>query len=140
MNLVQWLLLPAFAHVVLVLTVGMMMGRARVKAVRGGVRIKDIATDNSRWPDDVRKIANNYTNQFEVPVLFYAALALIVATGKADAIAVVLAWLFVASRIAHTLIHTGANKVLLRFRAFLFGFACVAVLWVWFAIRLYVIG
>lgn len=141
MTLTQWLLLPAFIHVALVIVVGVRMGRARAKAVRsGGARLKDIAADNSKWPDDVRKIANNYTNQFEAPVLFYAVLPLLLVTGLADWVAVGLAWAFVASRIAHSAIHLGRNVVIRRFQVFLFGFACIALLWAWFGLRLFVIG
>jgi hypothetical protein len=141
MNGLQWLLLPAFAHVALVFYVGARMGRARFQAAREGrVRVKDVAVDGTKWPDDVRKIANNYQNQFEVPVLYYAALALIVATGLADWVAVVLSWAFVASRIAHALVHIGPNIVIRRFQLFLFGFVTVVILWLWFGLRLYVIG
>ena len=141
MTLTQWLLLPAFVHVALVFFVGARMGQARFQAARTGkVKVKDIAADSSRWPDDVKKIANNYQNQFEVPVLFYALLPLLLVTGLADWIAVVLAWVFVASRIAHSLIHIGRNIVINRFRAFLLGFTVVLLMWAWFGLRLYVVG
>lgn len=141
MSLTQWLLLPAFVHVALVFIVGARMGRARFQATRrGDVKVRDIAVDGSRWPDDVRKIANNYTNQFEVPVLFYAVLPLLLQTGLADGVAVVFAWLFVATRVVHSIIHTGANVVVRRFQVFLLGFILVAALWVWFGLRLFVIG
>lgn len=83
MTLTQWLLLPAFAHVTLVFAVGVRMGLARFGAARrGSVKLRDVAVDNSRCrPEDVRKLANNYQNQFEVPVLYYAGLALLLATG-----------------------------------------------------------
>ena len=141
MTITQWLLLPAFAHVALVFIVGARMGQARFRAAqKGAVKVKDIAVDGSKWPDEVRKIANNYTNQFEVPVLFYALLPLLLVTGLADGIAAALAWLFVASRIAHSIIHTGANVVIWRFRSFLFGFIIVVLMWAWFGLRLFVIG
>lgn len=141
MTILQWLLLPAFVHVALVFYVGGRMGRARFQAARAGrVKVKDVAVDGTKWPEDVKKIANNYQNQFEVPVLFYAALALIVATGLADWVAVVLSWVFVASRIGHTLVHIGPNIVIRRFQLFLFGFVTVVILWLWFGLRLYVIG
>ncbi len=141
MTVVQWLLLPAFIHVALVFYVGGRMGRARFQAARQGrVKVNDIANDGSKWPDDVRKFANNYQNQFEVPVLFYAALALIVATGLADWVAVALAWVFVASRVAHTFIHIGRNIIIRRFQAFLLSFTVAVLLWLWFGLRLYVIG
>ena len=139
--LVKWLLLPAFIHVALVFAVGARMGRARFRAAsQGRVKVRDVAVDNTRWPEDVKKIANNYQNQFEVPVLFYAVLGLIVATGLADWVAVVLSWVFVASRVLHSIIHTGRNVVMLRFQTFLFGFVTVILLWAWFGLRLYVIG
>ncbi len=141
MTILQWLLLPAFVHVALVFYVGGRMGRARFQAARAGrVKVKDVAVDGTKWPEDVKKIANNYQNQFEVPVLFYAALALIVATGLADWVAVVLSWVFVASRIGHALVHIGPNIVITRFQLFLFGFVTVVILWLWFGLRLYVIG
>jgi hypothetical protein len=141
LTITQWLLLPAFAHVALVFFTGSRMGRARFAAARAGrVKVRDIAVDNSRWPEDVKKIANSYQNQFEVPMLYYALLPLLLATGLADWVAVALSWVFVASRIAHALIHQGANVVLSRFRVFVFGFFTVVAMWAWFGLRLYVIG
>lgn len=139
--LTKWLLLPAFLHVALVFFIGSRMGRARFRAARAGaVKVKDIAADNSRWPDAVRKIGNAYQNQFELPVLFYALLPLLIVTGAVDWVSVALAWLFTASRLVHAAIHIGPNIVIHRFRAFVFGFFVVAAMWAWFGIRLYFIG
>lgn len=141
MTIVQWLLLPAFIHVAWVMLLGFRMGRARTGAIRAGrARIAEIALDNTAWPDDVRKFANNYDNQFQVPMLFYAALPLLIVTDLVDSISVALAWAFVAGRIAHSLIHTGSNDVMRRFYAFAVSFLAVAAIWAWFALRLYVTG
>ena len=141
MALTRLLLLPAFVHVAMVFFLVSRVGRGRVKAARSGaVRIKDVALDNSRWPDPLRKLANAYNNQFELPVLYYAALALIIATGLADMVAVVLSFAFVATRMVHAFIHTGTNVVFHRFLAFASGVTCLFLLWGWFGLRLYVIG
>ena len=141
MTIVQWLLLPAFIHVAWLLWLGRRMGNARVKAVRAGkVKIKDVAIDSSRWPDDIRKLSNNYDNQFQLPMLFYAILPLLILLVKVDWLMVALAWVFIASRIVHSIIHTGDNVVLQRFRAFIVGFIAIVAMWGWFALRLYVIG
>lgn len=141
MTIVQWLLFPAFVHVALVLIVGIRLGRARFRAGRAGVvTIKDIALDSSRWPDDIRKLSNNYDNQFQLPVLLYAILPLLIMLVKVDWFQVFLAWAFVATRIVHTLIHTGNNQVIRRFQVFLLGFVIIVTMWAWFAIRLYLIG
>lgn len=139
--LTKWLLLPAFVHVALVFFIGGRMGRARFQAARAGaVKVKDIAADNTRWPDAVRKIGNSYQNQFELPVLFYALLPLLIVTEKVDWLSVALAWVFMASRLLHAAIHIGPNIVIQRFRAFLFGFVVIVTMWAWFAVRLYFIG
>ena len=141
MTIVQWLLLPAFVHVAWVLALAIRMGRARVRVARAGqVKIRDVALDNRAWPDDIRKLSNNYDNQFQLPLFFYGILPLLILLVKVDWLMVALAFVFIASRIVHSLIHTGDNVVLHRFRAFVVGFAAVAVMWGWFAFRLYVIG
>ncbi len=132
---------PVFVHVMVVFAVLIAMGRGRVAAVKAGeVRLKDIAVDSSRWPERLRKFANNYQNQFELPVLFYGLVALIIATGLADWVFLVLAWGFVASRLVHSAIHLGSNWPPHRLGAFAAGFAMLAAMWVWFALRLYVTG
>ena len=141
MTLTQALLLPAFVHVGLIAIIGLRLGQARVRAARSRqVRMRDVALDNSKWPDEVRKFSNNYQNQFEAPVLYYALLGLLLSTGLGDAIAVALSWAFVASRVAHSVIHTGGNVLVLRFQVFLAGFATLMLMWAWFGLRLFVIG
>lgn len=141
MTIVQWLLLPAFVQVLWVAVTGIRMGAARTAAVKSGkVTLDEIALDASRWPDEARKLANNYDNQFQLPALFFALLPLVILLVKVDWLTVTLAWVFVASRILHSLIHTGSNAVLKRGQAFLIGFAALTLMWAWFALRLYVIG
>ena len=135
------MLAPVFVHVVLVVALVIATGRGRVAAVQAGeVRLKDIALEGSKWPERLRKPANNYQNQFELPVLFYAVMALLVATGLADGVSLVLAWAFVASRLVHSFIHVGNNNVVHRLYAFTAGLGALAAMWLWFALRLYVIG
>lgn len=141
MTLTQALLAPIFLHVLLTFTVGVMTGRARTRSVVSGeTRMRDIAVNNNAWPEDVLKIANNFNNQFQIPMLWYAVVGLLLVTGLADWIAVILSWTFFATRAAHSYIHTGKNVVRNRFRAFLAGFVIVLAMWLWFALRLYVIG
>jgi hypothetical protein len=135
------MLAPVFVHVALVIALVIATGRGRVAAVQAReVRLKDIALDSSKWPERLRKLGNNYQNQFELPVLFYAGVALLIATGLADGVTLILAWAFVASRLVHSFIHVGTNNVVHRLYAFGAGLAALAALWLWFALRLYVIG
>jgi hypothetical protein len=141
MTIVQWLLLPAFLHVGWIYLIAARMGAAKRRAVNAGlVKLGDVALDNSRWPDDVRKINNNYNNQFELPVLFYAILPLMVLLVKVDWLQVTLAWVFLASRILHSVIHTGSNAIMQRGGAFVVGFVAIGLMWAWFGLRMFVIG
>jgi hypothetical protein len=141
MTIVQWQLLPVFLHVALVGYLGIRLGRGRVASARSGkVRLAEVALDTSRWPARLRQIGNNFDNQFQVPVLWYAGVALLLATRLADAATVVLSFMFVATRLVHTLIHTGSNNLARRFYAFAAGFGCVLAMWIWFGLRLYVTG
>jgi hypothetical protein len=141
MTVTQLLLLPVFIHVGLTTLVGIRLVRSRIGSVKAGkTRIKDIATDNRAWPEDVRKLGNNFDSQFDVPMMWYGCVAMLIATGLADWVAVVLSWVFVALRVAHSLVHTGSNFLPTRMRLFLTAFGAMFLMWAWFALRLLVIG
>ena len=136
MTLEKWLLLPVFLQVLLIMVVGGLSGRARVMAVRSGkTRLKTIALNNEAWTGDVAKLGRNFDNQFQLPTVFFALVALLIATVKVDAVFAILAWMFVASRFAHSYVHTGSNVVVTRFRIYVFGFAILFLMWGWFAIK-----
>jgi len=130
------LLAPLFAHVTLVFWLLMRLGHGRVSTSRAGqVRLRDVALSNDGWPEQNRKIANNYRNQFELPVLFYAVVILVIVTGTNGPILVALAWTFVGARIVHSLIHTGSNRVLHRFYAFISNVVIMEAMWIVFAAK-----
>jgi hypothetical protein len=61
-------------------------------------------------------------------------LALI--TKQADLLMVVLAWLFVALRVAHAFIHITHNRVMRRGGTFGLGAMVLIVMWLIFAVRI----
>lgn len=81
-------------------------------------------------------VNRNIANQFELPVLFHAICVLLYITDADNVVTVVLAWLFVISRYAHSYVHVTSNR--LRYRAPLFGigFALLVCMWAWLAIWL----
>ncbi len=141
MGIEKLLLLPLFLHVILISWVGVRTIQARIASVMGGeTKLRAIALNSDAWPDAVRKLGNNFNNQFETPTIWYAVCGLLLVTGKADWIGVGLSWVFLVARVLHSMVHTGSNTVPLRMRAFLVSYAAVFAMWVWFAIRLYMIG
>lgn len=131
------LVLPLFVQVMLTLFLLVRLGRTRAGLVRSGqVKIADIALGQDVWPESVKKVANSYRNQMEVPVLFYALVAVVLALGRVDLVLVVLSWIFVLSRIWHARIHITHNNVARRFRAFLIGVLIIAVAWIYLVAQL----
>ena len=141
MTIVQWFLLPAFIHVLLVFYVLVRTGSGRVAAIKARqMKLSEVDTNKGAYPETVRNFANNYSNQFELPVLFYAALAFSIALGLVDWVLVAFSWSFIASRILHTVVHTGKNVIIQRFRVFGLGIISLALMWSWLALRFFVIG
>jgi hypothetical protein len=100
---------------------------ARARAVkRGEVVYGDFARHDE--PHHVARITYNLANQFELPVIFYAVIVLLIATNKSTMIDVIAAWVFVAGRLVHTLVQCLTDNVPLRGKVFLINFAGVAVL------------
>jgi hypothetical protein len=136
MTLEKWFVLPVILHFFMVFIIGGMMGRARFKGVSSGrVKRSDVVANNSNWPDDIKKIGSNFSNQFEVPMLWYALTAFVLITKLVDPVFVALSWAFLIARAAHSYIHVTSNKLPDRFYAFLLCFIVLAVAWAWFAIR-----
>ncbi|MBI1202718.1 MAG: MAPEG family protein [Rhodopseudomonas sp.] len=132
---IKLVLLPLFVEVVLTFALMMWMGLSRVGALkRGEAKLANIALGQPNWPVKVQQIVNAYANQFQLPVLFYVLTVLAIITRHADILFVVLAWVFVVSRLVHAYIHTGSNNVRYRFNAFLIGAIVLLAMWIIFAV------
>ena len=73
---------------------------------------------HAQLPAEVRWKADNYNNLMEQPTLFYAVTLALALLGAGDGLNLVLAWLYVALRIAHSLVQALMNKVMIRFALF----------------------
>lgn len=127
---VMEVLLPVFVQVILTLFVGFSLAYKRVSALRRGeMRGKKIALREPNWPERTRQLECNFMNQFEVPVLFYVLMILLLVTRQADIIQVTLAWIFVISRIGHAYIHLTSNDTNVRGPLFGLGLFVIAIMW-----------
>ncbi|MEO8882147.1 MAG: MAPEG family protein [Devosia sp.] len=87
------------------------MGSIRLPLVTGGkIKIADIALSRDPWPEREKRVSNAFDNQFQLPVLFFVAAGVALFLVP-NLIEVVLAWLFVLSRVAHAAIHASTNNV-----------------------------
>jgi hypothetical protein len=127
------LLLPMLAQVALTFIVMTSMYRTRVAELKAkridpqkiGTRSKsrELLTDSAL-------AADNYSNLFETPVLFYTAILTTLVLMVQDNILVVLAWAYVSSRYVHSFIHITYNRVMHRFLVFVFSSFVLFAFWV----------
>ncbi len=123
-------LAPLFAVALLAFLLLMWTGWLRVGAVRRGeIRMPDIALNDSLWTTRTRQAGNAFSNQFELPVLFYVATVLLLVTATADAWTVGLGWVFAVSRYLHALVFLTTNNVPRRAAAYSIGFAALGLTW-----------
>jgi|SRR5688572_6910331 hypothetical protein len=135
------LLLPVFVQVGLTFFLMFWMGILRRRALSSGaVKPSDIALRQPNWPPRTLQVANCFHNQLELPMLFYVVVAFILITSTNSLVFVLLAWIFVLSRLVHAYIHTGQNDVLARSMAIGVGALALVAMWVIFAIRILATG
>lgn len=134
---VQAVVLPLLVQVALTFALLLRTGYLRVRALRRGeTRVAEVALGQLAWPARVQQVGNCYNNQFQLPVLFYVLTGLALALRQADLLFVVLAWLFVATRLVHAWIFTTTNNITHRFYAFVAGVLVLLAMWLIFAVRI----
>jgi hypothetical protein len=77
-------------------------------------------------PPAVSNSSNNLKNLFEIPTIFYGLVLCLYATNQVDTTHVAAAWIFVAFRMLHSIVHCSVNIVALRFWLY---FISTASLW-----------
>jgi len=134
---IQAVLLPLFVEVALTFVLLFWMAYGRTRAIRvGEIKMRDIALREPNWPPGITQVGNAYHNQLELPVLFYVLTILSLVTRHADLLFVVLAWIFVASRVVHAYIHVTDNNVNRRGPMFGLGALVLTIMWLVFMVRI----
>jgi hypothetical protein len=134
---IQAILLPLFVEVLL--TFGLMFGMMywRTSSLqRGETRLKDIAMREPNWPVRANQFAYAFSNQFELPALFYVLTVLSIITHHADLVFVVLAWIFVIFRVLQAFVHVTSNNVRMRGAYYGVGALVLVAMWVIFMVRI----
>jgi hypothetical protein len=134
---VQMVLLPVFVLVGLTFALLLWMAGARRQALVGGeIKIRDIALGQPNWPTRATQIGNCFKNQFELPLLFYALIALAMPLRHADLFIVLMSWVFVVTRFVHAGIFMTSNDLKQRSLAWFAGVLVLFVMWLYFALRI----
>ena len=111
----QSVLLPVFVLVGLTFVLLLWMGGLRRQALVGGTtKIRDIVLGQPNWPPRATQIGNCFSNQFELPLLFYILIALALPLRHADLVIVLLSWVFVVTRLVHAGVFVTSNDLKAR--------------------------
>lgn len=121
------LLFPMLAQIGWTFMLYAWLTAARTRALKSG-EAAYAGFARGEEPHHVARITRNLANQFELPVIFYAVVVLLVATKNVTTLDLIAAWVFVAGRIVHTLVQTLTDNVPLRGQVFLINFAAVVVM------------
>lgn len=132
------ILYPMFCLVALTFVVLLQIPIMRFRAAFSGrVTTNDFRLGESAdVPDWVRLSNRNYMNLLELPVLFYVGSLALYVTDRADALMCTLAWVYVALRALHSLIHLTYNHVIHRLSVFALSNFVLATIWLRFFLSL----
>jgi hypothetical protein len=132
------ILYPLLAMFALVVVVAVTMFRRRVAFYKTNrVHPQKTATSAQMaavMPD--QRAPDNFRNLFELPVMFYVVVLTLYVTQLVILPQLVLAWIYVAARYAHSFIHCTSNVVMRRFYAFLVSCLTLLAMWIVLAIQL----
>ena len=133
----QMVLLPVFVLVGLTFALLLWMAGARRQAlVDGEAKVRDVVLGQPNWPTRATQIGNSFSNQFELPVLFYILIALALPLRHADLVIVLLSWVFVVTRFVHAGIFVTSNDLKQRSLAWFAGVLVLFAMWIYFALRI----
>ena len=113
------LLLPLLAMVGLTLLVWLRLYQLRLGEMkRSRIDPQRLAGSADKGLLKDTRASDNFSNLFELPVLFYALVLATLASGIVDPALIGLAWAFVGLRALHSAIQCTYNRVMHRFSAY----------------------
>ena len=121
---------PVIVQVALTFALQLLMAKERFASFKAGtVKRGEHPGIKPVWPEQAAVVSNAFQNQFEIPMLFFAACAFALLAGVADGPMVALAWVFAISRLIHAGIFVTYNDIPHRFFAYLAGSLVVMAMW-----------
>ena len=132
----EMILLPLFVEVILTFALLFWLAPLRARDFRSGLREEDIALRQPNWSKPALQVQYSFSNQFELPVLFYVLTILAYVTHHAGTLFVVLAWVFVIFRLFQAYVHVTNNKVRLRGTFFGISALALAIMWIVFIVQI----
>jgi hypothetical protein len=126
------ILFPVFAMALITFVVGPFMLTTRINSVKNGiVHIEYYETfQGGEPPASVLQTTRHWSNLYEAPTLFYIACLMAFSLQLESALILAMAWLYVAVRLIHSVIHLTYNRVYHRLIAFLTSQFILIAIWI----------
>lgn len=111
----------------------------RIRAARR----REVVADDFKYgesaavPERVGLPNRNYMNLLELPLLFYVVCLILYVTASSTPLLTTIAWVYVALRIVHSIIHLSYNHVIHRLLAFALSNFVLVALWTLTALRIF---
>lgn len=122
----QSLIAAMAAHVGLCALLYALLTVARAPKIWG---IGKAADGSNPWATFEPRISANLSNQFEWPLFFYIVSVLFIVLGITASPVILLSWVFVAGRFAHSAVQILTANIRLRGVVFTINFLAVIGLW-----------
>lgn len=128
-------LLPAFLMVLVTFVVWVFIFKRRIQAMKDNrVHPEKLKSQSAKslLPEDAHIPAENFTNIFEMPVLFYVWVAFVFMTESLNPTLLVMAFTYAALRAMHSAIHLSYNRVMHRFTVYMISCTVLWIMWLYF--------
>lgn len=130
--------LVAWTLIMLVWTLATRLPAIKAAGVNLATLVGSKAADADRGlPAAAQWKAHNYNHLHEQPTLFYAICLVLAFAGAGAGADLVLAWSYVALRVAHSVVQATVNRVAVRFALFLMSSLVLAALTVFAAMAVF---
>ena len=136
----QEILLPLFAEVILTFLLLFWLAPLRARDFNAGVaRPNSVSLREPNWSRRTLQVGYAFSNQFELPVLFYVLTILEYVTHDAGVVFVVLAWVFVLFRYLQAFVHVTSNAIRVRGAFFAVSAIVLAVMWAIYIVQVLIV-
>ncbi|MFT5540962.1 MAG: hypothetical protein ACI97K_001938 [Glaciecola sp.] len=88
-------------------------------------------------PPKVQWKAQNYNHLLTEPTLFYVICLVFAMLGMGDGLNLIIAWIYVALRVMHSLVQVTFNRIVIRFSLFMLSSLCIIALTIHAAIAVF---
>lgn len=126
------ILLPVVALVAWSLVMWLWMYAERLPAMmKAGIKLDPTLAPSALTaglPARVRWKADNYNHLMEQPTLFYALAFVLAISEGGEGLNAIIAWAYVALRVAHSIVQAVFNIIAVRFALFVLGTTCLIAL------------